>query len=239
VKLILRVFHTFIDLVIIASFIAISVGTYWLIKELLSSIEPRRIRIFKRFAKTVGFSAERIPMGMWEALTWSVTFKRDQSFLGKPENKIRRRFVLSDFPEGLRGGVIAFPKSSKETIYERFHNSFPDDLYDAVFSVINSLITTPTQDQERGHNFLAFASIQALSFGLLLKVAWKDSLTKEIFDDDCYCLDVVGVNSEVLFFLVAELLTVFGQKAAIVKPEGFGGVWVLRRVPIYKSKEHK
>ena len=238
-KLILRVIHTFIDLVIIASFIAVSVGTIWLIKELRSAIEPRRIRIFNKFAKTMGFSAERIPMGMWEALTWSVTFKRDQSFLGKPENKIRPQFLLSDFPEGLRGGVVAFPKASKEIISLRFHNSFPDDLYDAVFSVIDSLIMTPTQGQEGGHNFLAFASIQALSFGLLLKTSWKDLLTTETFDDDCYCLDITGVNSEFLFFLVAELLTIFGQKAAIVRPEDFGGVWVLRRVPIYKSKEHK
>lgn len=238
-SLILRVLHTLIDLVIIASFIAISVGTFWLIKELRKSIEPRRIRIFKRFAKTEGFSIERLAMGMWDALHWSVTFKRDQSFLGKPENKVRKRFHIPNFPEGLRGGIIAFPKSAKETIALRFHNTFPDDLYDCVFFVIDSLIDTVGRNQERGKAFLAYGSKKALSFGLLLHRDWKDSETKEVFDEDSYCLDVVGVNSEFLFLLTAKLLEAFGEHAAVVNVEDLGGIWVVRRILSNKSKEHR
>ena len=92
-------------------------------------------------------------MGMWDALHWSVTFKRDQSFLGKPENKVRKRFHIPNFPEGLRGGIIAFPQSAKETIALRFHNSFPDDLYDCVFFVIDSLIDTVGRNQKKEKAF--------------------------------------------------------------------------------------
>lgn len=238
-SLILRVLHTLIDLLIIASFIGIGLLIFVLVKTALSVIEPRRIRIFHKFARTQGFSAERLVMGMWNALHWSVTFKRDQSFLGRPENKVRNRFHISDFPEGLRGGIIAFPKAAKETISLRFHNSFPDDFYDCVFFVIDSLIETVGRNQKRGKAFLAYGSTQAMSFGLLLKRDWKDSLTKEIFDDSCYCLDVVGVNSEFLFLLTAKLLEAFGHQAAVVKVENLGGIWVVRRILNNQSKEHR
>ncbi|MGA2762966.1 MAG: hypothetical protein ABSG17_06345 [Spirochaetia bacterium] len=193
----------------------------------------------KKFAKTEGFSVERLAMGMWNALHWSVTFKRDQSFLGKPDNKIRQQFQLSDFPEGLGGGVVAFPKASKEIISLRFHNTFPDDFYDCVFFVIDSLIETAGRNQKRGKAFLAYGSTQAMSFGLLLHRDWKDSETKEVFDEDSYCLDVVGISSEFLFLLTAKLLEAFGQQAAVVKVEDMGGIWVVRRILNNASKEHR
>ena len=238
-NLILRVLHTLIDFVIIAFFVAICVGTFWVIKELRRSIEPRRIRVFKRFARTESFSIERLAMGMWNALHWSVTFKRDQSFLGKPEDGLRHHFYQADFPEGLRGGVIAFPKSSKEIISLRFHNTFPDDFYDCVFFVIDSLIKTVSNSQKKRETFLAYASAQALSFGLSLHRDWNDPETKEEFDESCYCLDVVGISSEFLFLLTAKLLEAFGQKAAIVKVEDMGGIWVVRTIPNHKSKGRK
>lgn len=238
-SLILRVLHTLIDLVIIASFTAISVGTFWLIKELRSLIEPRRIRILKGFAKAEAFSIERLAMGMWDALHWSVTFKRGYSFLGKPENKIRPQFGLFEFPESLRAGTIAFPKSSKEIISLRFHNSFPDDFYDCAFFVIDSLIKTINMNQKKRETFLVYGSAQAMSFGLLLKRDWKDSLTKQVFDEDCFCLDIVGISSEFLFLLTAKLLEVFGQQAALVRAEGWGREWVVRRISNQGSKGQK
>jgi hypothetical protein len=239
VSLILGVLHTFFDLLIIAFCIGVGLLIFVLIRAALSVIEPPRIRTLKRFAKTEGFSIERLAMGMWDALDWSVTFKRDQSFLGKPENGIRHQFHLPDFPESLRGGIIAFPKSSKEIISQRFHNTFPDDLYDAVLFVIESLSKTVGRNQRKGKAFLAYGSAQAMSFGLLLHRDWMDYLTKEVFDEDCFCLDIAGVNSEFLFLLTAKLLEAFGQQAAVLKVDDLGGIWVVRRILNNKAKEHR
>ena len=222
-SLILRVLHTLIDLVIIALFIGVGMLIFVLIKAALSVIEPRRIRALKKFAKTEGFSIERLVMGMWDALHWSVTFKRDQSFLGKPENKVRKRFYISDFPEGLRGGIMAFPQSAKETIFLRFHDSFPDDFYDCVFFVIDSLIETAGRNQKKAVSLLTYGLVKAMSFGLLLKRDWKDSETKEMFDQDCYCLDIVGISAEFLFLLTAKLLEAFGRSGSGCEARGLGG----------------
>jgi hypothetical protein len=230
--LLVRVLHTLIDILIIGFVIGVGFLAYRIVKELRSLIDPRRIRIFKKFAKTEGFSIERLEMGMWTALGWSVTFKRGESFLTKPVNNRRQQLHLSDFPEGLRGGLIAFSKASKEIISLRFHNTFPDDFYDAVFFVIDSLIGTVARKQKKEKTFLAYGSSVAMSFGLLLHTDWKDYLTKEVFDENSYCLDVAGIGSEFLFLLVAELLKIFGQKAALVTPEDFGGVWVVRPTQI-------
>ena len=44
-----------------------------------------------------------------------------------------------------------------------------------------------------------------------------------MFDEDCYCLDVVGVNSEFLFLLTAKLLEAFGATGSGCERGGPGG----------------
>jgi hypothetical protein len=130
---------------------------------------------------------------------------------------------LTDFPEGLKGGIIVFPNTAKEIIAQRFHQTFPDSLYDFIFHVIDSLILTVSKYNRRRLTFLTYGTTQAVSFGLPV----QEGCNKD--DYECPCLDIAGVSSEFLFLLASELLTVFGQSSAILKPQDWGGIWKIRR----------
>jgi hypothetical protein len=166
---------------------------------------------------------------MFATMSWNICHKRNESFLGKPDQVgTRPQFHLADFPERLKGGIIVFPKTAKEVITQRFRSSFPNDLYDFVLSVIEALIPTASKYNRKRSTFLTHGT-QAVVFGLP---------PQEGCSKDCYenpCLDVAGVSSEFLFALTSELLTIFDQPSAILKPEDWGGIWEVRRISYQKK----
>ena len=229
--LFLRASRTTIDLLIIASCVGLGILIFRIIKGLWSHRTTRRMtRTLNKIGKIVGFTVEHLYFGMFATMSWNLCHKRNESFLGKPDHGIRLQFHLADFPEGLKGGIMVFPKTAKEVITQRFRSSFPNDLYDFVLSVIAALIPTLSKYNRRRLTFPAYGTTQAVSFGLPV----QEGCNKDHYE--CPCLDIVGVSSEFLFLLASELLTIFDQSSAILKPEDLGGIWKIRRIMNRKLK---
>lgn len=224
----LRALRTAIDLLVIASVVGLAFVAFKLPK-IIKQIKPSATeRLLTKFGRAMGFTAEQLTGGMIYSLSWGVSFKKQEVIFGRPQNGITETLHRSDFPERFLGGTIVFPVEAKEVIFNRFHHNFPNAFIEIVFDVIDTISPIAAKSQIKSINVSTHGLASAISFGLLLTRSWCDFRTKATFDEDCYCLDIAGLTFEVLCFLTAELIKVFGAKTALVHSQEGGVPWAIR-----------
>ena len=176
---------------------------------------PMKRRIVTKLQKEFSYEVSPLyPGGLYSR--WRGTpFSESRHLKGKDALGNPTHYLISDFEDKWKGGMIIFPASAKKAILERFKETLPDSLFESVAFVMNGLLhTTRRIGIEDG---ALRGETQAFSFGFFLNVEWRDTTTETPFDDDSICLETAGIAYEFLCVVTSEFLRIFDQPVALLR----------------------
>ena len=178
-------------------------------------MHPMKRRIVRRLQKEFGYEVSLLyPGGLysrWRGKPFlDARHLKNKEALGNPAH-----YLISDFEDEWKGGIIIFSAEAQETIFQRFKSNLPDGLFEAAAFAMDGLLNF-TREIGIADNML-IGETQAFSFGLCMNTEWLDALTKRHFDYDSVCLGIAGIAYEYLCVVTSEFLRIFDQPVALLR----------------------
>ena len=141
-------------------------------------------------------------------------FSDARHLIGKDATGNAAHYTISDFQNELRGMII-FPSEAQDTIFHRFSNNLPSGLFEAAAFSMNGLLDFTRKIGIEDQTLRS--EVQAFSFGLFMNTKWRDTLTRNHFDDSSVCLGIAGITYEFLCVVASEFLRIFDQPVALLR----------------------
>ena len=172
-------------------------------------------RIVRKLQGQFGYKVDRLYPGGLYSCWRGKPFSEAKHLKGKDATGNPTHYLISDFEDEWKGGMIIFPAAAQETILHRFGNNLPDGLFEAATFAMGGLLylTRKIGIEDRALK----GEAQAFSFGLFMNREWRDALTRKVFNDDSVCLGVAGIAYEFLCVVASEFLRIFDQPVALLR----------------------
>ena len=112
-------------------------------------MHPMKRRIVRKLRKEFGYEVSPLyPGGLfsrWRGKPFSeARHLKSKDALGNPTH-----YLISDFGDESKGGMIIFPVAAQETILQRFGSNLPDAFFEAATSVMGGFFTSPERSELR------------------------------------------------------------------------------------------
>ena len=189
-------------------------------------MHPMKRRIVRRLQKEFGYEVSLLYPGGLYSRWRGKAFSEAKHLIGKDATGNPTRYLISDFEDGQKGGLIVFPVAAQETILHRFGNNLPDAIFEAAAFAMDGLLYFT---REIGIEDQALKEeTQAFSFGFFMNREWREPITKAHFGGDSVCLAIAGVRFEFLHVVTSEFLRIFDQPSALTLKALWNVPYVIR-----------
>ena len=169
-------------------------------------------RMVRKLQKQFGYKVESLYPGGLYSCWRGKPFSEARHLRGNDATGNPVHHLISDFQDEW-AGMIIFPSEAQDTIFHRFSNNLPDELFEATAFAMNGLLNF-TREIGIADNML-IGETQAFSFGLCMNTEWLDALSRKHFDNSSVCLGVAGIAYEFLCVVASEFLRIFDQPSAL------------------------